>query len=216
LVDTAGSRPADAIDERCPVIIAGFGRVGQIVGRLLHANRIGTTILDHDPKLIESIRKFGFKVFYGDATRLDLLHAAGAAGARLIVVAVDDRAQAAAIVDLVRQHFPNLAVLARAWDLVHAFDLRDHGVEQPERESFEGALRLGEAALRGLGFGAYQAKRAAHRFRAYDEQTNERIYAIHHQDLSKRISISQEARKDLEALIEADDQALLESRDQGW
>ncbi len=214
--DTGPPRPPDAIDEQNPVIIAGFGRVGQIVARLLHANRIGTTVLDHDPKLIETIRKFGFKVFYGDATRLDLLHAAGAGHAKLMVVAVDDREQAAAIVDLVRQHFPNLAVLARAWDLVHAFDLRDHGVERPERESFEGALRMGEAALRELGLGAYQAKQAAHRFRAYDEQTNDRIYANHHQDLSKRISISQEARRDLEALIEADERELREERDREW
>jgi len=214
--DRSPVRPADAIDEQSPVIIVGFGRVGQIVGRLLHANRIPTTILDRDPSLIETIRKFGFKVFYGDGARLDLLRAAGAERARLIVVAVDDHAQTAEIVDLVHQHFPNLTVLARAWDLVHAFDLRDHGVERPERESFEGALRMGETALRTLGFGAYQAKQAAHRFRAYDEQTNDRIYAVHRQDLSKRISISQESRRDLEALIQSDEKVLLESGDREW
>ncbi len=214
--DRSPVRPADAIDEQSPVIIVGFGRVGQIVGRLLHANRIPTTILDRDPSLIETIRKFGFKVFYGDGARLDLLRAAGAESARLIVVAVDDHSQTAEIVDLVHQHFPNLTVLARAWDLVHAFDLRDHGVERPERESFEGALRMGETALRTLGFGAYQAKQAAHRFRACDEQTNDRIYAVHRQDLSKRISIAQEARRDLEALIQSDEKVLLESGDREW
>jgi glutathione-regulated potassium-efflux system ancillary protein KefC len=214
--DRSPVRPADAIDEQSPVIIVGFGRVGQIVGRLLHANRIPTTVLDRDPNFIETIRKFGFKVFYGDGARLDLLRAAGAERARLIVVAVDDHAQTAEIVDLVHQHFPNLTVLARAWDLVHAFDLRDHGVERPERESFEGALRMGETALRTLGFGAYQAKQAAHRFRAYDEQTNDRIYAVHRQDLSKRISIAQESRRDLEALIQSDEKVLLESGDREW
>jgi len=111
-------RPADAIEgARDPVIIAGFGRFGQIVGRLLHANGIGTTILDHDPEHIEAVRRFGFKVFYGDAGRLDLLRAAGAEHARLLVLAVDDRAESLRIIDIVRGHFPHLVIVARAWDV---------------------------------------------------------------------------------------------------
>jgi glutathione-regulated potassium-efflux system ancillary protein KefC len=209
-------RAADAIDEENPVIIAGFGRFGQIVARLLHANGIATTVLDHDPEHIETVRRFGFKVFYGDATRLDLLRAAGAERAKLLVIAVDDRARSLEMVELARRHFPNLTVLARAWDLVHAFDLRERGVPQPERESFEGALRLGEAALRALGAGAYQAKQAAHRFRAHDERSNERLYGLYHEDVTRRMGVAAEARRELEALFEADERALRESRDQEW
>jgi glutathione-regulated potassium-efflux system ancillary protein KefC len=162
------------------------------------------------------VRRFGWPVFYGDATRLDLLRTAGAERARLLIVAVDDRAQALEIVEHARRHFPSLRVLARAWDLVHAFDLRDLGVPAPERESFEGALRLGETALRMLGFGAYQAKQAAHRFRAHDARTNERVYGLYHEELSKRIGVAAEARRELEALFEADERALRERRDQEW
>jgi glutathione-regulated potassium-efflux system ancillary protein KefC len=217
LAAAAAPEPAaDAIDEENPVIVAGFGRVGQIVARLLHASGIGTTVLDHDPEHIETVRRFGFKVFYGDAARLDLLRAAGAERSRLLVVAVDDRAQALEITELARRHFPNLSVIARAWDLVHAFDLRDRGIEAPERETFEGALRLGEAALRTLGFGAHRAKQAAHRFRAHDERTNDRIYGLYHQDLPRRIGVAAEARRELEALFEADERALREGQDREW
>ncbi|HEY5791009.1 MAG TPA: glutathione-regulated potassium-efflux system protein KefC, partial [Gammaproteobacteria bacterium] len=135
------TRPMDAIEEQShPAIIVGFGRFGQIIARLLHANGIGTTILDHDPGHIDLIRRFGFKVFYGDGTRLDLLEAAGAANARLLVVAIDDRAEALQIVRRVREHFPELCILARAWDANHLLELREAGVEMVEREAFEGAL----------------------------------------------------------------------------
>ncbi|HSO79269.1 MAG TPA: glutathione-regulated potassium-efflux system protein KefC, partial [Chromatiaceae bacterium] len=157
--------PMETIESRDhTVIVAGFGRVGQVVARLLTANGIETTILDHDPEHIETIRRFGFKVFYGDAARLDLLRAAGADRARLLVLAIDDRAQALKIVDLVHEHFPNLRILARAWDVAHLLQLQAKRVTQVEREAFEGALRLGESALGRLGFGAWAAKQAANRF----------------------------------------------------
>jgi glutathione-regulated potassium-efflux system ancillary protein KefC len=213
---TVDRRPADPIDEQSPVIIAGFGRFGQVVGRLLHANGIATTILDHDPDRIETVRRFGFKVFYGDARRLDLLRAAGAERAHLLVLAVDDRERALAIVDVVRDNFPKLRILARAWDVVHAFDLRDRGVETLERATFESALRLGEASLRQLGFEAYQARRAANRFRAHDERTLDRLYGLYHEDLTRRIGVATEARRELQALFEADESALRDHADAEW
>ena len=150
--------PADAIDSNeAHVIIAGFGRFGQIVGRLLKVNGVAMTVLDHDPDQIELVRKFGNKVFYGDATRIDLLHAAGAAHARALVVAIDDIDDSLALVKAVRHEFPGLPLMARARNVTHYYDLKDLGVTIIERETFESALLLGRQVLTELGFGAYRA-----------------------------------------------------------
>src|SRR5881227_2727586 len=114
--------------QSAPVIIAGFGRYGQIIGRLLTAQGISTTVLDHDADMIEAARAFGSKVFYGDATRLDLLRTAGAESAKVLVVAVDDVEQSLKIVDLAREHFPHLELVARAKDVTHWNQLRDREV----------------------------------------------------------------------------------------
>jgi glutathione-regulated potassium-efflux system ancillary protein KefC len=140
-------KSADAIDEKdAPVIIAGFGRFGQIVGRLLMANGFKAVVLDHDPDQIEMLRRFGNKVFYGDATRLDLLEAAGAGGARLLVNAIDDVDDNLKLTDLARQHFPRLPILARARNVTHYLELKRRGVAMVERESFEAALAAGQRA----------------------------------------------------------------------
>jgi glutathione-regulated potassium-efflux system ancillary protein KefC len=213
----AETRPMDAVEGHDhSVIVAGFGRVGQIVARLLNANGIETTILDHDPEHIEIIRRFGFKVFYGDAARLDLLRAAGADRARLLVLAIDDRAQALKIVDLVREHFPNLSILARAWDVFHLLQLQDKGVTRVEREAFEGALRMGESALNRLGFGAWAAKQAANRFRAHDQALIADLLAHFQEDIEVRAAISASAGERLREEMEADAAFFAESRDQDW
>jgi glutathione-regulated potassium-efflux system ancillary protein KefC len=199
-----------------PVIVAGFGRFGQIVARLLNANGIETTVLDHDPEHIDSIRRFGFKVFYGDAARLDLLRAAGADHARLLVLAIDDRVQALKIVDLVQEHFPKLHILARAWDMRHLLELRDKGVPQVERETFEGALRLGEQALHRLGRSAWQAKQAANRFRAHDRALLDDLLIHFQAEIEVRAAISASARERLREEMEADAAAFAEPRDQDW
>lgn len=163
-------RPADEIDEHDNrVIIAGFGRFGHIVGRLLGSSGIRATVLDLDPDQVDMLRRLGLKVFYGDASRLDLLHAAGAARASLFVVAVDDEAKSLEIVDIVRQHFPHLHILARASGRIHAYKLLCHGVTDIYRETLGSSLDLGTDALRALGFRAYEARRAANSFRAHDE-----------------------------------------------
>jgi glutathione-regulated potassium-efflux system ancillary protein KefC len=211
------AREMDTIESRDnPVVIAGFGRFGQIVGRLLHANGIGTTILDHDPDQIELIRKFGFKVFYGDAARLDLLRAAGAERAQILVVAVDDRQQARRIVSLAREHFPNLRVLTRAWDLIHAFELRNLGVDDVQRETLESALRLAERALRRLGLTAWQSKQAANQFRAHDEQLFEELYLHFSEELEVRAAISADARERLREQMQADEVFFEQHRDDDW
>ncbi len=214
---TLGKPPADEIrGESNPVIIAGFGRVGQIVGRLLHANNIPTTLLDHDPDQIEMTRDFGFKVFYGDASRVDLLEAAGADQAKVIVLAIDDRQALLEMADRVRKNFPHLRIVARAWDMIHLFDLMDHGVNRIYRETFDAALAMGQEVMRELGYGAYEARRAAHRFVAHDLETISRLFAVRDKGLAERISVSTQAREELEKLMESDEESLLAQREAGW
>jgi glutathione-regulated potassium-efflux system ancillary protein KefC len=212
----AQKRPADAIDDNDnPVIIAGFGRFGQIIGRLLHANKIGLTVLDHDPDQIELLRKFGFKVFYGDATRMDLMRAAGITKARLLVVALDDIEGSLKLVAAVRRVAPDLPIVARARNVSHYFDLMDLGVTVIERETFESALQLGQQALRKMGFGAYRARQAAMKFRAHNLQTLHDMYP-HQKNQQEIVSIAKKAREELEEMF-AHDRILREDMPaSGW
>lgn len=169
---TAGDeREADEIDEEQPrVIIAGFGRFGQIAGRLLLSSGVKMVILDHDPDHVETLRKFEMKVFYGDATRVDLLESAGAAKAEVIINAIDDPQASMQLTELVKEHFPSLRIISRARDVDHYIQLRQAGVEAPERETFEGALKTGRMVLEALGLGAYEARERADLFRRFNIQ----------------------------------------------
>ena len=216
-LDHTPAPPMDEMEDHGhPVIIAGFGRFGQIVGRLLHANGIDATVLEHDPDHIETLRRFRFKVFYGDACRLDLLRAAGADSARILVIAIDGREGISRLAELVRENFPHLQVISRAWDLAHVFELLEHGVCAQERETFEGVLRLGEEALKQLGFTAWRAKQAAHRFRAHDEETLDELYQHYHDDFELRIRISADARERLREIMQSDEDHLSSRADKGW
>jgi glutathione-regulated potassium-efflux system ancillary protein KefC len=182
------------------VIIAGFGRYGQIVGRLLLANGIKPTVLDHDSENVEGIRRFGLNVFYGDATRLDLLRMAGAAEARVLVIAIDDMAQSLALVDLVHAHFPQLQLVARARNVQHWYQLHQRGVAQIERETFDSALMSGRGVLEALGFERHQARNLALRFRRHNlEQLAE--MAPHFRDESKLIALAKIGRQQMEQFM---------------
>ena len=197
-------READAIEANDEhVIIAGFGRFGQIVGRFLRANRIKLTVLDHDPDQIDLLRKFGNKVFYGDVTRIDLLHAAGAARARALVVAVDDIDDSLKLVDAVRAAFPHLPIMARARNVTHYYDLMDRGVTIIQRETFESALLLGRDVLTALGVGPYAARQAALRFRTLNLQGLAKIYPFY-KDKEQYVSAAKQARDELEAMFALD------------
>jgi glutathione-regulated potassium-efflux system ancillary protein KefC len=180
-----------------PVIVAGFGRYGQIVARMLSAQGLRATVLDHDPDMIEAAGSFGYTVFYGDATRLDLLRTAGAQRAQVLVVAVDDTRQSLAIVDLAREHFPHLQVVARARDVTHWNELRDRGVVHVDRELFESSLRSARTVLEVLGVHAHEARRLALRFRRHNFELFERMYP-HHKDRSKLIAVVKQGRLQLE------------------
>lgn len=186
------SEPQDA-----PIVIAGFGRYGQIVGRVLAAQGVAATVLDHDADMIEAARAFGYQVFYGDATRLDLLRTAGAQTAKVLVVAVDDVDQSLAIVDLAREHFPHLALVARARDVTHWNKLRDRGVLRVEREVFESSLRSARGVLELLGVPPGEARRQAMRFRRHNLQLFEQMYP-HYRDRGKLIAVAKEGRRQFE------------------
>ena len=163
-------REPDEIDEHDnPVILAGVGRFGHIVARLLRANGFGTTVLDYDPEQVETLRRFGLKSFYGDATRLDLLRTAGADRARMFVIAIDNEERALELVDLVHENFPHLHVLARAVSRQHAYELLRKGVTDVYRETFGSALDLSSDALLALGVEPARARRAVQIFREHDE-----------------------------------------------
>jgi glutathione-regulated potassium-efflux system ancillary protein KefC len=207
--------PADAIEhDHAPVIIAGFGRFGQIVGRLLFASGMRATVLDHDPDQIEMLRKFGFRVFYGDATRLDLLHAAGAGEARLLVLAIDDPATSVRLVEVAREHFPHLQVVARARNISHWVALRSRGLDAAERETFEGALRTGRRALERMGVAPYEARERADRFRRQNQEMLENLLP-RFDDEAQRLSVARAGREQLERQF-AEDKAALDRAHGGW
>ena len=208
-------RPADEIDEENPVIIAGFGSFGAVVGRLLRANGVGTTVLDVDSDRVDLLRKLGLKVFYGDASRYDLLRAAGAEQAKLLVVALDSAEKCAELVATARRHFPHLTLLTRAKNRGEAYELIDSGQEYVFRDKLDSALRTGVEALRLLGFRGYTAHRAAQTFRRHDEAALRELAAMHH-DQERYINMARQRIEDLEELLLSDLEDADDFRDAGW
>jgi voltage-gated potassium channel Kch len=182
---------------------------------LLLANGCQITVLDHSPAQIDLLRRFGWKVFYGDASRLDLLHAAGAERARLLVVAIDDRDKVLEIAELARKHYPHLKILARAVDRRHAYELVRHGVDIIRRETFGSALEMGVDALKMLGVRSHRAHRAAQTFRRYDEEAL-RDMADAAGDDAVVIARSRQLARDLEQLLQSDEQEMVEDVDRAW
>jgi monovalent cation:proton antiporter-2 (CPA2) family protein len=185
------------------IIIAGFGRFGQVTGRLLSANGFKSTVLDSDIEQIELLQRFGRRVHYGDATRLDLLRQAGADRARMLIVALDDREKTVELVETARKAFPNLTILARAWDRRHAYDLLSNGADAVERETFEAALALGSTALQKLGFRAHRAHRAAAFFRRHDRRMFEELRPMWGQEEAYMLA-SRDAAQTMDRLLNAD------------
>jgi glutathione-regulated potassium-efflux system ancillary protein KefC len=182
--------------QEAPIIIAGFGRYGQIVSRVLLAQGLPTTVLDHSVDMLEVARTFGYRVFYGDATRLDLLRIAGAEHARILVIAVDDPDQSLQIAKLAREHFPHLQIVARARDITHWNKLRDLGVSLVQRELFESSLQSAHTVLELMGLPAAQATAITERFRTHNIALADRMYP-HHQDRAKFIAVAREGRNQL-------------------
>jgi CPA2 family monovalent cation:H+ antiporter-2 len=160
---------ADVVDEKNAVIIAGFSHFGSTIGRFLRANGVNATILDNDPDRVDLLRKMGFKVFYGDATRFDLLESAGAEDAKIFVSAIDDAATNEALVETLKKHFPHLKLMMRTRHRYDAYELIDHGVQHVYRDHIDTSVRLGVDVLRTLGMRSYSAVRAGQNFFKFDE-----------------------------------------------
>jgi glutathione-regulated potassium-efflux system ancillary protein KefC len=198
------TRGPDLIEaDDAPVIIAGFGRFGQVVGRLLFASGLKATVLDVDPDTVATLRRYGFRVFYGDPTRLDLLEQAGIARARVLVDAIDDVGANVALADLVRHHFPHVTIVGRARNVTHWFTLRRLGITRVEREVFEGSVRVGRHVLELLGTGPYEARERAVAFRRHNLAALEAILERDGDDAS-RTALAADANDNLEELFRRD------------
>jgi voltage-gated potassium channel Kch len=155
--------------ERGRVILAGFGRMGNIIGRFLQANGVPLTVLDTDAELIDGVRRVGLKAYYGDASRLDTLHAAGADKAQLLIITLGDAEKSKEIGEMVKKHFPHMTILARSKSRTDAYDLINAGFDHVYRETLGTSMDMGADALHLLGFRAYQARRAAEAFKKHNE-----------------------------------------------
>lgn len=187
-------------DDEPQVIIVGFGRFGQMIGRLLMANKMRITVLERDVSAISVLRRYGYKVYYGDATELELLRAAGAGKAQSIVITCNEPEDTLAVVRLCQQHFPNLSILARARGRVEAHELLQVGVTQFSRETFSSALELGSKTLVALGMHPHQAYRAQQHFRRLDMRMLWELMPLHQGEVAQ-ISRVKEARRELEELF---------------
>ncbi|HYL87190.1 MAG TPA: monovalent cation:proton antiporter-2 (CPA2) family protein [Burkholderiales bacterium] len=193
------ARAPDAIAEANPVIVAGFGRFGQVVVRVLRGLGIRVTVIDHDPAQIETVRRFGFKAYYGDATRMDLLESAGAARARLLLVAIDDPEAAMRTVKRVRSRFPSLELLVRAHSRTDAYEYAEMGVPAI-RELFGSSLDAATELLTALGYEPAAAGRIVQRFREHDEGQLANA-APYRKDMTKLIALSEQGRRDIAQLL---------------
>jgi glutathione-regulated potassium-efflux system protein KefB len=195
--------PIDDARQQPRVIIAGFGRFGQIVGRILHAHRIPFTALETDSDQVEFIRRFGHDVYYGDATRLDLLRAAHTDRAEVFIVATENTDTNLRTARLLKRHFPHLKVFARARNRQHVFKLMDLSVDRAVRETFFSSLEVARSTLEALGFEPEAAADSIRRFREHDEKVLAAQYPFY-DDEAALLQSANEARADLERLFEAD------------
>jgi len=192
----------DAIDEKNPVIIAGFGNFGNTVGRFLRAHKIGTTILDIDSDRVDLLRRMGFKVYYGDASRYDLLKSAGADTAKLIIITIEPPEKRLEMIETIKKHFPDLRMLVRAQNRFDAYDLMNAGMLHVYRETIDTSIRMGVDVMKMLGYRAYTAQRAARTFLKVDEKNLKKLSSI--RDQTQYILAAREKIEELEQIIQAE------------
>ena len=208
-------RESDATDDGSPVLIAGFGAFGSTVGRLLRANGVGTTVLDIDSDRVDLLRKLGLKVYYGDATRHDLLAAAGAERARLLVLALDSPERTLDLVHTAKKHFPHLTILARSFDWSDTHELIEAGVEHVYREDLGSAVHGGVEAMHLLGMHAHTAQRAGQKFLRYENESLRHMTDVHIEK-GNYISAARQRIEELERILRADREEQTLDRDAGW
>jgi CPA2 family monovalent cation:H+ antiporter-2 len=203
LKETPDKRDADEIEEKHPVIIAGFGHFGSTVGRFLRANGVEATILDHDSDHVHLLRKMGFKVYYGDATRLDLLRSAGADDAKILIAAIDSPETNQELIATAQKYFPRLQIMARAKSRLDAYELIDMGLKDIYRESLHTSVKLAVDVLGKLGQRSYTATRQGQKFLQYDEEMVIQM-AEHRHDVKQYVMKVRETFKLQEELLSKD------------
>ncbi len=216
-----GGRKPDDIEETGSVIIAGNGRFGQIVNRLLVASGVPTVVLDHEAAIIDMLSKVGIKSYYGDASRPELLHAAGIESARAVVIAIDDRERAVEMVEHIRRHYPQIKILARAFDVNHLYLLNKAGVDIAVREMFDGSLELGKSALKAVGLHPFKVEKMSQAFRKHDESGLESLYELWDEDTEMAsnkafLAGAREHGETLKDMMEADRLQLHDRSERGW
>ncbi len=208
-------READQIEIKHPVIIAGFGHFGSTIGRFLRANGVEATILDNDSDRVEFLRKMGFKAYYGDATRVDLLNSAGAAEAKIMIAAIDSPEANMHLVTTVKKHFPELKLMVRAKSRIDAYDFIDMGITDIYRESLHTSVKMAEDVLTNLGHRSYTAVRQGQKFLQYDEEAMIRMAELRH-DQKQYILQARENFRMQEELLSQDLRQNLSENDHAW
>ncbi|MCG8079807.1 MAG: monovalent cation:proton antiporter-2 (CPA2) family protein [Candidatus Thiodiazotropha taylori] len=214
-------RQADNIDETGSVIIAGNGRFGQIVNRLLVASGVQTTVLDHQADIINMLSKVGVKSYYGDASRPELLHAAGIESAKAVVIAIDDRSRTLEMVEYIRRHYPEVKILARAFDVNHLYLLNKAGVDIAVRELFDSSLELGKATLKAVGVHPFKVEKMSTAFRKHDENGMNTLYELWDENTEMAsnkayLARARELGETLKEMMETDRMQLHDRSERGW
>lgn len=213
--------PAAEIDTTGKVIIAGSGRFGQIVNRLLVASGVNTVVLDHEAATIQMLGEFGVKGYFGDASRPDLLQAAGIASAKAIVIAIDDRERATQMVAYIRRHYPQVKTLVRAYDVNHLYRLNKAGADVAVRELFDASLALGRETLKAIGLHPFKVEKMSQAFRRHDQAGLDSLYELWDADTAMAsnkayLARAREHGATLAEMMEADRLQLHDRSERGW
>lgn len=207
----------DEIDSKHKVIVAGFGRLGIDLGRFLISAGVKPTIIDNDASNVDILRNFGFEVYYGDITRLDLLESAGAHEAELLIITISDIEKAKELVNLAKKHYPHLKIAVNAKNRMSAYDMLELGVKTIRVETFGSAVNLGKDALELLGFDPYDVHRKSLIFMKRDKEMLPKLYEIHKKDLKEYIAIYQKHNATLEEVMNFDKNSeKLDNIDKAW
>jgi monovalent cation:H+ antiporter-2, CPA2 family len=208
-------KEADKVDERNDVLLVGFGHFGTTIARFLRANGVIATVLDNNSDQVDLLRKMGFKVFYGDASRADILEAAGAATAKILIIAIDSPELNLTIVKTVKKHFPNLEIMVRSKNRMDTYDLLDEDIHHIYREHLDTSVRLGVDVMKKLGYRTYSAFRAGQNFIKYDEAALLTL-SKNRKDMKVYISAVREQIALQEELLQNDSQIVPSKNDHAW
>ncbi|WP_163323874.1 monovalent cation:proton antiporter-2 (CPA2) family protein [Draconibacterium mangrovi] len=206
----------DIEDEETPVILAGFGRFGLTVGRILLANGIKVTILDNNPSNVETLRKYGFKLYFGDITRPTMLEKAGIENARLLILSMAEHENALKVAEIVRKKYTHVKILARAKDIFHVFEYLNLNINKVQRENFHSAAELGNDALIELGFSKYEAYRATRTFKHHEDQVTEELYQHWLEDQGKFIQETRRFAEQVKETLQAEKNYSIHETDCAW